>query len=113
MTTISIQKRPLPPTLGAIDGFARAAYKRKTARGKVLSVVRERYLRDDVACGVRGCTAPACAAAARSPEAVAKLVGKEGRRNKKVGKAHLLVLDTNVALHQVSRAATLSLVAHR
>jgi exosome complex exonuclease DIS3/RRP44 len=28
---------------------------RKTRRGKILKVVREHYLRDDLACGIAGC----------------------------------------------------------
>ena len=28
---------------------------KKTRRGKVIKVVREHYLRDDIGCGVRGC----------------------------------------------------------
>lgn len=30
---------------------------RKTRRGKILKVVREHYLRDDLSCGIAGCSA--------------------------------------------------------
>lgn len=63
------------------------AFHRRTRRGKVQKMVREHYLRDDIASGVPG-TEP------RAPDGVALLSDEPyGGR--------YLVLDTNVVLHQM------------
>eukprot|EP00922_Rhytidocystis_sp_ex-Travisia-forbesii_P052893 GHVS01078443.1.p2 GENE.GHVS01078443.1~~GHVS01078443.1.p2 ORF type:complete len:397 (-),score=56.93 GHVS01078443.1:1996-3186(-) len=58
---------------------------KKTHRGKVRKIVREVYLRDDIGCGLRGC-------ANCSEDTEDSILD--------VGSA-LLVLDTNVVLHQI------------
>ncbi|OAE18374.1 hypothetical protein AXG93_1783s1030 [Marchantia polymorpha subsp. ruderalis] len=60
------------------------AYVKKTRHGRVLKVVREHYLRDDIACGTITCTAcdnsKACLSASPAP---------------------IIVFDTNVVLRQI------------
>lgn len=63
------------------------AFHRRTRRGKVQKLVREHYLRDDIASGVPG-TEP------RAPDGVALL------SDEPYG-ARYVVLDTNVVLHQM------------
>ena len=109
MARISILKRPL-----AEDGAAGNAhikkFQRKTARGKVLRVIRERYLRDDIGCGC-----PRCAECRAHHERLYKTVQtSEGRKlhfladkplqgHPKVpeGARYYMVIDTNIVLHQM------------
>ncbi|VAI10162.1 unnamed protein product [Triticum turgidum subsp. durum] len=60
------------------------SFVKKTKQGRVVKVVREHYLRDDIPCGAFSC--PSCDAAARRLNADA---------------AAILVVDTNVVLHQI------------
>ena len=60
-----------------------------------MTVIRERYLRDDVACGVDAC--PKCPT---DVEAVIPVHGLPGHPAYSSG--HILVPDTNVFLRQVS-----------
>ncbi|KAF9618769.1 hypothetical protein IFM89_002464 [Coptis chinensis] len=64
------------------------SFVRKTKQGKVLKVVREHYLRDDINCGASICKVcePAASAAARLSSN---------------GSTVLLVIDTNVVLNQI------------
>lgn len=72
--------------------LASKTFVKKTKKGAVVKVVREHYLRDDVWCGVTGCkickqqtvVLDAC------PEVSSELCDSP----------HLLILDTNVVLHQ-------------
>lgn len=67
---------------------------RKTKRGNIIKVVREHYLRDDLSCGSLLChTCPNL-----SP---AKLGAKQGAESGLVPNAHYLLIDTNVAHHQI------------
>ncbi|KAG6808306.1 hypothetical protein H0H92_004576 [Tricholoma furcatifolium] len=52
MVEITIRKRPRTEAV-----VTQRKFFKKTARGKVIKVLRERYLRDDVLCGVQGCSA--------------------------------------------------------
>ena len=52
---ITIQKRPLPASSTREQQFSQKKFLKKTARGKVQKILRERYLRDDILCGRRGC----------------------------------------------------------
>ncbi|XP_026529266.1 exosome complex exonuclease RRP44 [Notechis scutatus] len=72
------------------------AFLKRTRGGAVLKVVREHYLRDDVACGVPGC--PLCGGDApqRGLEAV-----PGSPASPLVPRPHYLLLDTNVVLHQI------------
>ncbi|OSD00737.1 RNB-domain-containing protein [Trametes coccinea BRFM310] len=50
MAEITIRKRPRTEAV-----VTQRKFFKKTARGKVIKVLRERYLRDDVACGIHSC----------------------------------------------------------
>lgn len=101
--SVIIQKRPLPLSNGRVDPLTRRKFIKKTARGKVIRVQRERYLRDDIACGSLGCAA--CAEIHKKlPDLPIPCLSKEGiTTNSRVGigKRHYLILDTNVILHQM------------
>ena len=66
-------------------------FARKTRRGHVVTVQREHYLRDDIACGCAGCTV-CMSGAAGQVEGVKFCLDRSHT---------ILVPDTNVALHQV------------
>ncbi|KAA0201851.1 hypothetical protein HAZT_HAZT003167 [Hyalella azteca] len=78
--------------MGVVERKQKIFYK-KTKRGNILKVVREHYLRDDVWCSVAGCQQ--CKNEASSlnpvPESPSNLVSEP----------HVLVIDTNIALHQI------------
>ncbi|GBG24612.1 Exosome complex exonuclease DIS3 [Hondaea fermentalgiana] len=81
---------------GASDGEgSRHAYYRRTRRGRVQHVVRERYLRDDVGFGTL-----AGRGDLRDEDALREVLNDE-HRDKKTNMRQLLVLDTNVVLHQM------------
>lgn len=77
------------------DAAGRQMYYRRTRRGRVQHVVRERYLRDDVGFGTL-----AGRGDLRDEEALSEVLGDE-HRDSKTGMRQLLVLDTNVVLHQM------------
>lgn len=88
----------------------------------LLAVVREQYLRNDIPCGSISCNAcqhlygllsqgqltlPGAqdddtGARRRAKKSFAPILGSQGRQFDVKGKGHYLVIDTNVALHQVS-----------
>ncbi|KAF8324290.1 uncharacterized protein EI90DRAFT_2825517, partial [Cantharellus anzutake] len=66
-------------------------YFRKTAKGKIVEVLRERYLRDDVACGIEGiCTS-------HDPP----LSPRDDLTHQKYPNGHYIMPDTNVFLRQM------------
>uniref|UniRef100_A0A2P2HYD4 Protein DIS3 homolog n=1 Tax=Hirondellea gigas TaxID=1518452 RepID=A0A2P2HYD4_9CRUS len=77
--------------MGIIEKKQKIFYK-KTKRGNIIKVVREHYLRDDVWCGVHGCVQCNMETSLLKPPASASEL---------VAQPHILVLDTNVALHQI------------
>ncbi|KAG9076259.1 exosome catalytic subunit dis3, partial [Ceratobasidium sp. UAMH 11750] len=92
MTDIIIRKRPL-----ASDGqSSQRKFYKKTARGKVLKVLRERYVRDDIACGIDGCRT--CAGFTH-PDGGLPPTGDLTHSAYPAG--HFIVPDTNVFLHQM------------
>lgn len=100
---IAIQKRPRS---AGEQAASQVRYHRKTARGKVLKVLREVYVRDDIPCGVEACGE--CGEAFYADEAVDGPAGarhatlqRSGIENSLAEKPHLVVIDTNVVLHQV------------
>lgn len=103
-SVISIQKRPLPTTDDANSQWTQRRFFKKTARGKVQKILRERYLRDDVSCGRHSCEA--CEGKMQLGRGD-KLEGGAGLKEfgTKIPKDgignHFVVLDTNVVLHQV------------
>ncbi|OSX58629.1 hypothetical protein POSPLADRAFT_1049371 [Postia placenta MAD-698-R-SB12] len=89
MVEITIRKRPRTEAV-----ITQRKFFKKTAKGKVIKVLRERYLRDDVACGVHSCnlcstTVDLVLPAAGSLEHLAFPGG------------HLVLPDTNVFLSQM------------
>ncbi|KAF2356115.1 PIN domain [Trinorchestia longiramus] len=78
--------------MGVIERKQKIFYK-KTKRGNILKVVREHYLRDDVWCSVAGCQECKGDDSHLSPPTVSP--------SNLVPKPHILVIDTNVALHQI------------
>lgn len=78
-------------------------FSHKTKRGGVLKIVREHYLRDDIACGADTCTP--CNALLADDESFSRpsllSVSEKLIHNKFFAKNHFIVPDTNVVLHQV------------
>ncbi|KIJ51340.1 hypothetical protein M422DRAFT_776615 [Sphaerobolus stellatus SS14] len=89
---ISIRKRPRTDAVETQRKFLR-----KTARGKVFKVIRERYLRDDVPCGLSPCKY--CTDAGVGGKKTLPLKGSSEHEGFPEG--HLLIPDTNVFLHQM------------
>ncbi|CAO1632693.1 unnamed protein product [Parajaminaea phylloscopi] len=101
--SVAIQKRPLPLANGHADPLISRKFIKKTARGKVLRVQRERYLRDDIGCGSQSCSV--CTRVHKaSPDLPTPCLSKGGISDNDAvgqGKRHYIVLDTNVILHQM------------
>lgn len=92
---IAIQKR------GADARAACVRFHRKTARGRVQTVLRETYVRDDIPCGAVACAACAPLYALEVPPR-APVLQPAGIANAVLGgAAHVVVVDANVALHQM------------
>lgn len=95
--------------------LAHKTFLKKTRRGKILKVVREHYLRQDLHCGWKACEPCQTAAAPPSPvdqdDDHDRVVGsglnaplmksERGSPSNEVAEAHLLVFDTNVVLDQI------------
>ncbi|QRV85273.1 exosome complex exonuclease DIS3/RRP44 [Ceratobasidium sp. AG-Ba] len=95
MTDIIIRKRPL-----ASDGqSSQRKFYKKTARGKVMKVIRERYVRDDISCGIDDCQN--CALFTHSDGQAEKLPPTGDLTHSKYPSGHFIVPDTNVFLHQM------------
>ncbi|KAK0549055.1 exosome catalytic subunit dis3 [Tilletia horrida] len=72
---------------------------RKTARGKVLKVLRETYYRTDISCGSALCSE--CASLASTDSKTKLVLSADGMTNSLLGSGHYLLLDTNTVLHQM------------
>ena len=71
------------------------SFVKKTKKGNIVKVVREHYLRDDLSCGSTLCSS--------CPHLTEAKLGKlQAAESTLVPNAHYLVIDTNIALHQVS-----------
>lgn len=89
MVEISIRKRPVDEA-----AVTQRKFFKKTARGKVIKVLRERYLRDDVSCGLHLCKACTIAPnAAIKPSPASEYAGFPN--------GHYVLPDTNVFLSQM------------
>ncbi|KAF9456707.1 RNB-domain-containing protein [Collybia nuda] len=89
MVEITIRKRPRAEAV-----VTQRKFFKKTARGKVIKVLRERYLRDDVGCGVQNCsTCPG------SSDDVLPAYGDT--RHQSYPDGHFILPDTNVFLSQM------------
>ncbi|XP_042873183.1 exosome complex exonuclease RRP44-like [Penaeus japonicus] len=78
--------------MGIVERKQRVFYK-KTKRGNIIKVVREHYLRDDVWCGLDGCGM--CEGDCRPLDVL------DTSDSTLVQKPHYIIIDTNVALHQI------------
>ncbi|KAL5510957.1 hypothetical protein ACEPAG_3676 [Sanghuangporus baumii] len=100
MVEITIRKRPHSDAVAAQRKFFR-----KTARGKVVKVIRERYLRDDVACGIESCAICSISSASPSPgdmRVEQPLLPANGALDHSLfPSGHFVLPDTNVILHQM------------
>ncbi|WVQ84127.1 hypothetical protein IAT38_006274 [Cryptococcus sp. DSM 104549] len=76
---------------------------KKTARGKVMNVLRERYVRDDIPCGFEKCHL------CQDFPGFKPVLPEAGytQHSKFNGAGHWLVIDTNVVLHQMDLLAAL------
>lgn len=113
LETVNIQKRPLPLPSGIPDPLTHRKFIKKTARGKILRVARERYLRDDISCGSLACK-PCAHISKQYPELPTPCLSSKGiqdNRSVGLGKSHYLILDTNVILHQMDLLESLMGVA--
>ncbi|KAI0791122.1 RNB-domain-containing protein [Abortiporus biennis] len=90
MVEITIRKRPRTEAV-----VTQRKFFKKTARGKVIKVLRERYLRNDVGCGIQGCNI--CSSGSQSPP----LPSKGGLDHASFPNGHFVVPDTNVFLSQM------------
>ncbi|EIM90480.1 RNB-domain-containing protein [Stereum hirsutum FP-91666 SS1] len=89
MVEITIRKRPREDAV-----VTQRKFFKKTARGKVIKVIRERYLRDDVVCGIQGCRE--CS----NPEE-GSIPRNGATDHKQFPNGHFILPDTNVFLAQM------------
>ncbi|KAI9566793.1 hypothetical protein HD554DRAFT_2024795 [Boletus coccyginus] len=89
MPQITILKRPREEA-----DVTRRKFFKKTSRGKVIKVIRERYLRDDIYCGIIACRI--CAGAVNP---VLPAAGDSSHKQFTTG--HYVLLDTNIFLSQM------------
>ncbi|ETW85530.1 putative exoribonuclease [Heterobasidion irregulare TC 32-1] len=89
MVQVTIRKRPIEDAV-----ITQRKFFKKTARGKVIKVIRERYLRDDVSCGIEGCRE--CSTSADTALPVNGTLD-----HKLFPNGHFILPDTNVFLAQM------------
>lgn len=68
---------------------------KKTKKGSILKIVREHYLRDDIACG------SSCCEICDYDEKEPVLSKSPGNRSQQFSDEHYIIPDTNVVLHQI------------
>ncbi|GJE98679.1 RNB-domain-containing protein [Phanerochaete sordida] len=91
MVEITIRKRPRTDAV-----ITQRKFFKKTARGKVIKVLRERYLRDDVSCGIHSCRE--CASI---DESKPTLPSSGSLEHSSFANGHFVLPDTNVFLAQM------------
>ncbi|RXW25770.1 hypothetical protein EST38_g55 [Candolleomyces aberdarensis] len=91
MVEITIRKRPRSEAV-----ITQRKFFKKTARGKVIKVLRERYLRDDVGCGIHNCRE--CSEACTPSSS---LLPESGAEHSLFPDGHFVLPDTNVFLSQM------------
>ncbi|KAI0341128.1 RNB-domain-containing protein [Trametopsis cervina] len=99
MVEITIRKRPRTEAV-----ITQRKFFKKTARGKVIKVLRERYLRDDVGCGIHNCSicsALVADAAEGTRVAEATLPVNGSTEHASFPNGHYVLPDTNVFLAQM------------
>ena len=72
---------------------------KKTRKGGVMKIVREHYLREDVSCGINNCQP-----CQQCSETESVLEVKPESTSSLFNFPHIIVPDTNIALHQVRGA---------
>jgi exosome complex exonuclease DIS3/RRP44 len=71
---------------------------KKTRQGKILKIIREHYLRDDIGCGSQLCTNRVCLNSFNSRLSLGDKISSISRL---VDQPHYILPDTNIILHQV------------
>ncbi|KAJ7151585.1 hypothetical protein C8R46DRAFT_1166474 [Mycena filopes] len=89
MVDITIRKRARTEAV-----VTQRKFFKKTARGKVIKVLRERYLRDDVGCGIQNCST--CDDSSADP-----LPYSGDTQHKSFPEGHFVLPDTNIFLSQM------------
>ncbi|CCA72877.1 probable DIS3 3`-5` exoribonuclease required for 3` end formation of 5.8S rRNA [Serendipita indica DSM 11827] len=88
-TVIAMRKRPRGD-----PALIQRKFFKKTAKGKVIKVLRERYLRDDIPCGINEC--PYCITQQSRPLSLAVAA-----RHSDYPAGHYVIPDTNIFLNQM------------
>lgn len=84
---------------GVLAMLAQKTFYKKTRRGKILKIVREHYLRDDISCNSDLCSE--CSGHDENTNSGSRLEVKPKSSNSTFKKPHYLLLDTNVVLDQI------------
>jgi exosome complex exonuclease DIS3/RRP44 len=71
---------------------------KKTRQGKILKIIREHYLRDDIGCGSQLCKNKVCSSSFNIRMSLGEKVPSI---SKLVDHPHYILPDTNIILHQV------------
>ncbi|KAJ8508878.1 hypothetical protein ONZ45_g8881 [Pleurotus djamor] len=97
MPDITIRKRPRSEAV-----ITQRKFFKKTARGKVIKVLRERYLRTDVGCGVQYCSACSnLGTTSETPIPFAELPQFGDKTHAGYKDGHFVLPDTNIFLAQM------------
>ncbi|KAI0033260.1 RNB-domain-containing protein [Vararia minispora EC-137] len=91
MSEITIRKRSLEDAV-----VTQRKFFKKTAKGKIIKVIRERYLRDDIGCGILHCRE--CSATSSPPPC---LPPDGALDHQQFPTGHFVLPDTNVFLSQM------------
>jgi exosome complex exonuclease DIS3/RRP44 len=71
---------------------------KKTRQGKILKIIREHYLRDDIGCGSQLCTNRTCKISFNPRMCLGE---KFPSPSTLLNEPHYILPDTNIILHQV------------
>ncbi|KAI0683293.1 RNB-domain-containing protein [Cytidiella melzeri] len=95
MVEITIRKRPRTEAT-----ITQRKFFKKTARGKVIKVLRERYLRDDVGCGIQSCSV--CLSSQDAAVPLSHTLPASGSvDHPSFPNGHFVLPDTNIFLAQM------------
>jgi exosome complex exonuclease DIS3/RRP44 len=72
---------------------------KKTRQGKILKIIREHYLRDDIGCGSQLCRNKVCSSSFNPRLSLGDKIPSISRLL--VDQPHYILPDTNIILHQV------------
>ncbi|KAH6915185.1 mitotic control protein dis3 [Coprinopsis sp. MPI-PUGE-AT-0042] len=93
MVEITIRKRPRSEAV-----VTQRKFFKKTAKGKVIKVLRERYLRDDIGCGIQNCHACTADSCTSQENCISDASADE---HSQFPNGHFVMPDTNVFLSQM------------